>query len=107
VPSNAGTIVVYAPYANGTNSGSAFATSQYVDTNIRFSAIADGISPLVIAQRTSSGTETLASLNVTSSLQDYAITTELASGLNGNMFFFVENANATVYISNITFSRAG
>jgi hypothetical protein len=106
VPNGPGAILVYAPYASNTMS-TASQAPQAVNTTISFYAIANRTSELSVKQRTPYGlNETIARLNITTSMRMYTVNTTLVSGYVGNKVFFVENQGyATVFINDTKFSR--
>jgi hypothetical protein len=108
VPSSPGAIAVYAPCQNTNllNSTSRF-QQQLINTKISFSAIANRPSTLLIEEQTSANASKVAEFNITNTMEKYSADTALVSGPRGNMLFFVEDQNSPVFISNITFSRAG
>jgi hypothetical protein len=111
-PANPGVIIAFAPYSNSSAPLPMNSTERLVNTTISFYAISNStLSSALYINETSAGRSgNIAEFNVTSAMRRYSVNVPLVSGPRGNAFFFSVAQNfegSTVFVRNVTFSRAG
>ncbi len=103
-----GTIAVYAPYPNITNSTSIskeINSVQYVNTSISFYTYSKRKSRVIVGMKEGNEMIPIGSFNVTPSMEHFTLNTRLISGPYGNILSFITQNSSQVYFYDITFSK--
>ncbi|MGA2800368.1 MAG: hypothetical protein ABSE71_03510 [Candidatus Micrarchaeaceae archaeon] len=108
VPTNPGSVIVYAPYNSSLSQSAIEANpySQHMNATVSFTAFAEAAETLYVDEPYGNGTRTIASVGVTTIPAAYSFNVPLVSGPQGNpLFFLYKSGNNPVFLQNLSFSR--